>query len=418
MSIDFKDEVIAAAPRVASAAAVPLVRTPTQQALRDRAVDCIRGLAILWMASTHVAPESKLTALLHLPLYLSAFEWFSLLSGFILGMRAWRANLLMEVKRLMGSVRRQTFMLFRVHVLLVLAVLVANDMFGVFHSPSIGELGGWPQVLLLTATLALQPVDFMNILPLYIVMFLIAPVLIWMLNRGVTAILLGLSSALWVVSLLEPDLLPFPVIATGERVFSLLSWQFMFVLGLVAGYHREGPLCGIWARHKQKILLAALVIAGALFVFAQLQRKMAMGLGLQLPENLNWLLDKKTFGPVRAVYTISALLVAVHATRLLLEYSEGARSRLGAMVRQLLAELGAMGRRCLACFVLHLVFALTALALDISHRTQLLSELALIVSVLLLYGCVRLADPAKQFLQRLLDRLFERDAGPRSQEAA
>ncbi len=345
------------------------------------------------MASTHVAPESKLTALLHLPLYISAFEWFSMLSGYILGMRAWRARRSAEVPRLLGAVRRQTFLLFRVHVLLVLIVLAAHEVLGVLNAPSIEELGGLLPALLLVVTLGLQPVDFMNILPLYIVIFLLAPLLVRMLNRGATGMLLALSTAIWLIGLVEPDLVPFPFVATEPRSFSLLSWQFIFILGLVAGYHREGALGTFWAAHRHGILCAALAIAGLVFIYAQLQRQMAAGLGLQLPEGMFWLLDKKTFGPVRAIYTVAALLVAVAGVNLVLAWSDQAGTRIATWAKRLLSEFELMGRRGLTCFVLHLVFALTAVALNLDERTQIVSEIALVVSMVLLYCCVRFTSP-------------------------
>src|SRR5262245_21269500 len=113
MSVVFKEEDFRA--RIRTAPPAP-ARPP---ASRDAALDCIRGLAIVWMMSAHVAPLSKLTALLHLPVYVSAFEWFALLSGIVLGMRAWRAHSSHEEERLLSSVRRQTFLLYRVHVPLV-----------------------------------------------------------------------------------------------------------------------------------------------------------------------------------------------------------------------------------------------------------------------------------------------------------
>jgi hypothetical protein len=356
------------------------------------------------MASTHVAPESKLTALLHLPLYISAFEWFSLLSGYILGIRAWRASRNAEVPRLLGAVRRQTFLLFRIHVLLVLIVLLVNEMLGVLNAPSIEDLGGLARALFLVVTLGFQPVDFMNILPLYITIFLAAPLLVRMLNHGAAAVLLALSTAAWLTGFFEPDLVPFPWVSTEPRLFSLLSWQFIFVMGLVTGYHREGALGAFWAAHRHAILCTALAIGGVVFIYAQLQRQMAMGLGLQLPESMLWLLDKKTFGPVRAVYTIASLLVAISAVNLALSWSDQAGTRIAKWAGRLLSEFQLMGRRALTCFVLHLVFALTAVSLDLAGQAQIVSEITLIVSMALLYCCVRFASPASQLAQRLISR--------------
>jgi hypothetical protein len=389
MSVTFKDEALSIAPMAFAASAGAPSSLPQLCASRDQTLDCLRGLAIVWMTATHVAPQSKLTAILHLPLYLSAFEWFGLLSGFVLGMRAWHARQSSGIPRLLAWVRRRMLLLYCIHVLLVLIVIVVHEAFGVLHVPTMQELGGWPRTLLLIITLGFQPVDFMNILPLYIVLLLAAPLLIWTLNRRATWILVAPSSALWLIGLLNPDLLPFPGVSFGPRPFSLLAWQFIFILGLAAGYHRDRLLGIFWGVHKRKILAVAVAIALTIFVFAQLQRRPALGLGLQLPEHLYWLLDKKTFGPVRAVYTIASLILAAFAIRCLLAWSERARSRLGTSAGKLLSDLALMGRLSLACFVLHLGFALTAVGLKIAEQTQIVSEVALLLALVLLYGCMR-----------------------------
>lgn len=357
--------------------------------LRDRALDCLRGVAIVWMTSTHVAPQSKLTAVLHLPSYVSAFEWFSFLSGVVLGMRAWHAHQSATVPRIMTAVRSRAFLLYRIHILMVLAVILIHETLGALDLPFVRELGGWVRTLALVFTLSLQPIDFMNILPLYIVLLLTAPLLIRMLNRGATTVLLSVSGALWLSSLFAPDLLPFPIVSFEPRTFSILSWQFIFILGLAAGYHREGALRDFWIAHKRKIMTAAVTIALTLFVFAMLQRRWALGLGLHMPAQLEWLLDKKTWGPLRAIYTIATLVIAIHATRLLLTWSEQTRSRLGSWTGNLLSGIEFMGRNSLACFVLHIGMALTAVALRLDERTQIVSEITLIVSLVLLYRCIR-----------------------------
>lgn len=361
----------------------------TESLSRDRTLDCIRGWAIVWMTSTHVAPDSKLTAVLHLPLYLSAFEWFAMLSGCVLGMRAWRARQRLETPRLLASVRRQTWLLYRLHVVLVIAVLVIHETTGQLNAPSVQELGGFGTTLLLVVTLGLQPPDFMNIMPLYVVLFAIAPLLVWLLIHGHTALLVALSTALWLVGQFQPDLLPFPFRATEPRHFSLLSWQFIFMLGLTAGFHRNGTLGEFWARHGRRLLAMAFAVALALFLLAQLQRRVAHGLGLQLPEHLLWLLDKKSFGPARAVYAITALAVTAWCVGKLLTWSVQSGSRLRGLLRRALSSLELVGRHCLACFVLHLALALTAAALEVDERAQILSEFTLLAAMTLLFaGCL------------------------------
>lgn len=145
---------------------------------------------------------------------------------------------------------------------------------------------------------------YFDILPLYVALMLVAPFLA-VVDRFAPALLLPASFALYIASLVVPLTIPaWPV--EGQWFFNPLSWQFVFVLGLVIG--RDFGL-GHWIRrHIVAIRWASLpiVILGMIFVLT--------GGGwidpTEMPEPKLLFLNGKTFAtPIRIIQFLA--LVAV-----------------------------------------------------------------------------------------------------------
>jgi peptidoglycan/LPS O-acetylase OafA/YrhL len=104
---------------------------------RDRAVDVLRGLAIVLMITSHVGARSRVNTLLHLPLWIFALGLFVGLSGFVVGLRA-RTT---QGTGARGYLRRAG-QLWLVNCVLTLSVLAIHALTGRLSAPSISELGG------------------------------------------------------------------------------------------------------------------------------------------------------------------------------------------------------------------------------------------------------------------------------------
>jgi hypothetical protein len=105
---------------------------------------------------------------------------------------------------------------------------------------------------------------YFDILPLYVALMLVAPLLA-VIDRVAPNLLLPASFFLYLASLVVPLTIPaWPV--DGQWFFNPLSWQLIFVLGLVLG--RNSGLGGWVRRHIVAIRWAALpiVIVGTIFV--------------------------------------------------------------------------------------------------------------------------------------------------------
>jgi hypothetical protein len=105
---------------------------------------------------------------------------------------------------------------------------------------------------------------YFDILPLYVALMLVAPLLA-VIDRLVPHLLLPASFALYLTSLAVPLTIPaWPI--DGQWFFNPLTWQFIFVLGLMLGRDRG---LGGWARRHIVALrwvAVPIVIAGTIFV--------------------------------------------------------------------------------------------------------------------------------------------------------
>src|SRR5439155_22140226 len=124
-------------------------------------------------------PKSHVAALIHLPLFVTAPDWFVLMSGAAVGLRGQR-----RFSRGAGAgahvrLLRRAALIYFVHCALTFAVLCLNQLTGRLAIPDLTALGGPLRVAWLVATLQLQPAAaFMNILPIYVFLLVAAPLLL------------------------------------------------------------------------------------------------------------------------------------------------------------------------------------------------------------------------------------------------
>jgi len=350
--------------RAPEAAYAVIEREPLVSILRgtrDPALVSIRGFAIVAMLATHVGGATLITAALHLGSWaVSPADLFVLTSGFVLGLKGRRDAATQSEGSFVRWCVRRALVLFCVHCVLTSVVLVAHALTGRLLAPDVAELGGFWRASLLVLTLREQPLDFMNILPLYVVFLAISPVALHAGRRGLSAVVVLASFSLWVFAQYNPNAVPLPDARLGPVVFSLAAWQFPFVIGLMTGFHsaRAAEL----VRSAPALLkLLAVVGMSLLFLGMQLQRRYLHGLGLTLlPAGWNLLFSKATWGPLRAIYTVGFMHFSHLGIRRFLRAAVGSTLRPVKWLSAGLERLQQIGRRSLYCFQLHLLFALAA----------------------------------------------------------
>ena len=258
-----------------------------QEGDRDLRIDLLRGLAIVFVVLNHV----NLPSLFHLLTQealgpVSGAELFVLLSGVVLGV-VHRPRLARDG---LGGVAtplfRRAWRLYLTALVVVLSVYAVGLLPGVdarvvttFTDLGAGGPGGttydlysgiegllaYPvpgEVLADVLLLRLGPFQF-NVMGLYVVLLLVAPLLLWAFQRRLLPVVLLVSAGLYALQAARPVRL---LDAQFEDAFPLLAWQVLFVLGVTAGYYRETLLRAAATRAGRVVVaVTALAYLGLLF---------------------------------------------------------------------------------------------------------------------------------------------------------
>ena len=239
---------------------------------RDLRIDFFRGLALLMIFIDHV-PGNALSALT-----LQAFgtcdaaEVFVLLAGYSSGLAFAPVFRLASWPAATARVLIRCWDIYAAHIMLfcvVVAIVVSavrhfdNPLY-LEHVNLLPLFADTESALVATLTLHYLP-NFLDILPLYVVLLALVPIALPLALRHPTLVLVA-SAALWGLVQVAPFNLPnYP--GDAGWYFNPFAWQFLFCIGLVLGSLRQrgirlNPrLCRLLVIASVPIVLLALVIA-------------------------------------------------------------------------------------------------------------------------------------------------------------
>jgi hypothetical protein len=301
---------------------------------RVRDIDFWRGAVLIAILIDHI-PGNPLENLTPRNFGLSdSAEAFVFLSGLSVGLiyvpRADKYGL----EPVAGGLLRRALKIYGVHIALTLAALVvfgaaywmsgvpdlieAHGRSYVFGSPSSGFLG--------LALMSLQ-LGYFNILPLYVVLMLWAPVALAMTRRDPWLALIasaGLYAAARVFGLNLPN---WP--EAGGWFFNPIAWQFVFTLGLVAAVlWRDGPPRPLpWL-----LTLCAATVAGAALIVTD-EGGLAPGLRETATAHLD--VAKQDLGLARLIHFIALAYLVATAPRFVRFIAPVIRGAFGGAVQSL-----------------------------------------------------------------------------------
>ncbi|WP_192707847.1 OpgC domain-containing protein [Methylobacterium sp. OAE515] len=203
--------------------------------IRDARVDVVRGFALLTIFVDHIPRNAPALFTLHNFGFSDAAEIFVLLAGYS-SMIAYgglfrRAGIRTAVARILRRCLR--IYLFQAGLLLATLVIVRIWMdltgltprFGVAPLLQMGLLPGLLRGLMLNAL-----PNYLDILPLYILLLALFPLIYLGMRRGVWGVL-ALSGTLWLAANLDHQLNLPNATADDGWYFNPFAWQFLFVIG-------------------------------------------------------------------------------------------------------------------------------------------------------------------------------------------
>ena len=221
--------------RSAAAGRPPAGPTPAKPA-RDARVDVVRGVALLTIFVDHIPRNGPALLTLHNFGFSDAAEIFVLLAGYS-SMIAYgglfrRAGIRTALERILRRCVR--IYLFQAGLLLATLVIVRVWMDLTGLTPRFGvapllQMGLLPGLLRGLALNALP--NYLDILPLYILLLALFPLVYLGMQRGVWGVL-ALSGTLWLAANVDHRLnLPNAAAVDDGWYFNPFAWQFLFVIG-------------------------------------------------------------------------------------------------------------------------------------------------------------------------------------------
>ncbi|MGN6517339.1 MAG: OpgC family protein [Rhizomicrobium sp.] len=230
---------------------------------RDLRIDFLRGLALLMIFVDH-APWNVLSLFtLHAWSFGDASELFFFMSGYVAALVYGRTLATRGFATAAARIYRRGRDLYATQIALLLALaaflltytyLTEDD--SVVQNFRLTPFVADPAKMMLHAmALRYQP-TFLDILPTYVVFFLVLPFLLWLLRRNI-AVTLALSFALYL--LVQFSGVTFHTAPDDAGwLFNPFAWQFLFTLGAAFG---SGKLAGMlpWLRARAVVAATAIV---------------------------------------------------------------------------------------------------------------------------------------------------------------
>lgn len=214
---------------------------------RDLRFDTLRGLLLLFMTVNHLPTSLRYFTDGSLGLFSSAegFVFISgILAGFIYIRRLWKGG----EPALREAALKRTKSIYAWHIASFIGcwiVVQATEKILGFCAQSSPQLFySHPLLALgLGITLLHQP-GLLDLLPMYCVFVMLLPMVLPALEAGRRWLVITCSVAIWFAGQFCPPIDGAPIYPVHVGTFNLLSWQLLFVMGMVIGHARSRGTAG------------------------------------------------------------------------------------------------------------------------------------------------------------------------------
>ncbi|HUH84787.1 MAG TPA: OpgC domain-containing protein, partial [Stellaceae bacterium] len=262
---------------------------------RDLRLDFFRGLSLFFIFIDHIPNNFLGWFTLHSIAFSDAAEVFIFISGYTAALVYGRS--LYQHGRLFATAQiwRRVWQLYVAHIFLFViftaevsyAILAVNNpMYS--EELRVGDFLQQPHIAIIKAMLLQFQPTFLDILPLYIVLLAIFPLVLLTLERGALWALLP-SAVVYALTLRHGW--GIPAYPQSVWYFNPLAWQFLFVIGASAGHAR---VSGRWPFPKGKWFSQLAVAVSALAIVI----------------NLSWLIHR-LYDPFPAILAKQLLSFAI-----------------------------------------------------------------------------------------------------------
>ena len=287
---------------------------------RDLRLDFFRGLSLFFIFIDHIPNNFLGWFTLRSIAFSDAAEVFIFISGYTAALVYGRSLRQHGALLATAQIYRRVWQLYVAHIFLFViftaevsyAVLTVNNPMYT-EELRVGDFLQEPHVAIIKALLLQFQPAFLDILPLYIVLLGIFPLVLVALERGPLWPLLP-SAAVYALTLRRGWSLP----AYPEAVwfFNPLAWQFLFIIGASAGHARVSGRWpfphGAWLSQLAVALTVFLIVINVSWLVHMLYEPFPAFLEKQL---LNHTIDKTNLAPLRLVNFLALALATVYFVR-------------------------------------------------------------------------------------------------------
>ena len=241
---------------------------------RDLRIDMLRGFFVFAMIIDHVRGQSPLYLLTGgNRFYTSAAEGFILTSGLVAGL-VYRRMIARDDMGALQKILTRAFTLFLLTIGLTLFFLPVSELLYLPWAQGV-DLSNPIKVVVSILTMH-RTYYLVDVMLLYTVLFIVAPLAFVMLARGYAWPVLGGSLAIWGLFQVFPEYASLPWPIAGNYLFDFSAWQLLFFGGLVLGYRQDRiPALGC---RETRIALVVSGIAMALLIIVFFVIEMPSGL--------------------------------------------------------------------------------------------------------------------------------------------
>ena len=285
---------------------------------RDLRLDFFRGLSLFFIFIDHIPNNVLSYATLHTIAFSDAAEVFIFISGYTAALVY--GQLLVRRGALVATVQiyYRVWQLYVAHIFIFM-IYTAEVSYATFtlHTRNYSEelrLNDFLQspdlAIIKTLLLQYQP-EFLDILPLYIVLLAVFPIVL-LLQRRLPFVPLILSFAIYLATLYfgwEPKTYP----ANDGWFFNPFAWQFLFIVGATAGSAQSAGQSPLPHWPWIPRIAIAITLAVAVIKLSWLANRFWEGIPALFYDELAELAeDKSDLSPVRLVSFFALTLTVVH----------------------------------------------------------------------------------------------------------
>ena len=287
---------------------------------RDLRLDFFRGLALLIIFVDHIPGNFLSNITLHSIAFSDATEVFVFVSGYAAALAYGSILIGNGFFAAMLRIYRRVWQLYIAHIFIFIVLVAVISHVSMVHWKvnagefRLAEFIKEPQVALVQAILLQFQPQFLDILPLYIVLLAIFPAVLFLIARHPLLALVPSASIYVLTQSLGWEVHGYP----GNHVwfFNPLAWQFLFVVGAVLAYP-HGP--GTRWIPKDPLLITSATTVTALAAVTNISWVVHFNYS-EVPGIFLNLLgpyagDKTNLGPLRLLSFLALAVTTVHFMR-------------------------------------------------------------------------------------------------------